>query len=186
MVTRTNLYINGKDAYATWGLQLDGGDQSGYDALLAPKSFKEPVTNKNVTAQGAVVVCGTGLKDERTVNVPVHIVASSYAEFREKKAKLERFLEYGSAEGEADVTPKGKLTIVVKREWRVPGTDYNTEETEFESVMYCLSINNYSQFSQVQNKIYNWRTWQWVDVDGTGYGIAKFILVLYEPNEPTI
>lgn len=176
MVTRTKLYINGKDAYATWGLQLDGGDQSGYDALLAFKPLKEPVTNKNVTAQGAVVVCGTGLVDERNVSVPVHIVAKSYTDFITKKSAL--FTELRS----------GALSVSVTREWRIPGTDKFTESNppEFASTMYYTSCNQYTQFSMVQNKVYNKRTDTWNDVVGSGYGIAKFILSLYEPNEPTI
>ena len=180
MIENTKLYINGHDAYTTWGLRLDGGDQSGYDALTVMRPLKEPVVNKNVTAEGAVVVCGTGLVDERTVSVPVHIVANSYTDFRTKKNALEAYLR----NGEAGVTPKGKLNVVIKREWRISGTNKKTEETEFESVMYCVGINNYTQFSQVQRKVYNSRTNTWTDVAGTGYGIAKFIISLYEPNEP--
>ena len=186
MVTRTKLYINGKDAYAEWGLQLDGGEQSGYDALVGQKSFKEPVVNKNVTAEGEVIVCGTGLLEARTVNVPVHIVSNSYTDFKAKKKALEDFLKNGSAEGEAAVTPIGRLNVVVKREWKIPGTNHKTEEEEFNSIMYCLGINSYTGFYQVQNKSYDWRTNTWADVAGTGYGIAKFIIVLEEPNEPTI
>ena len=174
MVTRTKLYINGKDAYQQWGLQLDGGDQSGYDALLAFKPLKEPVTNKNVTAEGAVVVCGTGLVDERNVSVPVHIVAKSYTDFITKKNAL--FTELRS----------GALSVSVKRQWSIPGTNKSTEEEEFSSTMYYTSCNQYTQFSMVQNKVYNQRTDTWNDVVGSGYGIAKFILSLYEPNEPTV
>lgn len=181
MVENTKLYINGHDAEATWGLRLDG-DQSGYDALTAFKPLKEPVTNKNVTAEGAYVVCGTGLVDERTVSVPVHIVAYSYTDFVTKKNALETYLR----NGEQNVTPKGKLNVVIKREWRIPHTNKKTEETEFESEMYFQSINNYTQFSKVQQKIYNARTDSWTDISGTGYGIAKFILTLYEPNTPTL
>lgn len=180
MIETTKLYINGKDADTTWGLRLDGGDQSGYDALMAFRPLKEPVTNKNVTAEGAVVVCGTGLYDERTVSVPVHIVANSYTDFRTKKNALEAYLR----NGEAGVTPKGKLNVVIKREWRIPGTTKKTEETEFDSIMYCLGVNNYTEFSHVQMKNYNSRTNTWTDVQGTGYGISKFVLSLYEPNEP--
>ena len=171
MVTRTKLYINGLDAEAVWGLRLDGGDQSGYDALMAPRQMKEPVTNKNVTAQGAVVVCGTGLVDERTVNVPVHIVANSYTLFRTRKALLEQTLRSGA------------LNIQVRRQWKIPYTDKLTEEVEFASTMIYISMNQYTQFSQVQQKRYNSANDTWSDVDNTGFGMAKFMLTLYESNE---
>ena len=183
MVETTKLYINGHDAETTWGLRLDGDDSSGYDALTAFRPMKEPVVNKNVTAQGAVIVCGTGILDERTVSVPVHIVAKSYTDYMAKKSALEAYL----MNGEQNVTPKGKLNVVVKREWstKVGGVTKKTEQTEFESVMYCLGCNQYKSFAAVQKKNYNWRTDTWSDVPNTGYGIAKFVLSLYEPNEPT-
>ncbi len=170
MVTKTKLYINGQDAETTWGLRLDG-NPSGYDALLAPRSMKEPVTNKNVTAQGAVVVCGTGLYDERTLSVPCHIVAKGYLDFEAKKNALISTLETGSA-----------LAIEVKRYWKVPGTNRTTEETEMTASMYYMGMNQFTEFAIVQDKVYNNRTGSWSDVAGTGYGIAKFTLILYEPN----
>jgi hypothetical protein len=75
--------------------------------------------------------------------------------------------------------------VVIKREWRVAGTNKKTEETEFESEMYFVGIgNSYTQFTQVQRKAYNSQTDSWANVGGTGYGMAKFILTLYEPNTP--
>lgn len=171
MVTNTKLYINGNDAETTWGLRLDG-EQGGYDALLTPPPLKEPVTNKNVTAEGAMVVCGAGLYDERTVSVPVHIVANGYKDFMSKKNTL-----FSTLKG-------GALTVSVRRVWstRVNGRTVSTEETEFTSTMYFVSCSQYTQFSMVQRKTYNPLAETWSDVSGTGYGVAKFVLTLYEPN----
>lgn len=170
MITTTKLYINGLDAETAWGLRLDGGDQNGYDVLVGQKSYKEPVTNKNVTAHGAYVVTGIGLTDERTVSVPVHIIAKSYTLFRTQKALLEQVLE------------SGELNVQVRRCWKIPETATIKEEVEFSSTMICLGFSSYTQFSQVQRKSYNSATDTWTDVAGTGYGVAKFMLTLYESN----
>ena len=70
------------DLWEAWGVGLENG---ALDALMSFRPNKEPITNKNVTAQGAVVVCGAGLVDERTVNVPFHIVASNKEDFLTKR-----------------------------------------------------------------------------------------------------
>lgn len=194
MVETTKLYINGKDAKATWGLQLDEG---GLDILEGLPQMKEPVVNKNVTAEGEVVVCGTGLLDARSLSVPVHIVAGSYSDFRTKRDALITELR----NGKTGAAKRGLLEIVVKTEWKtrvktkapdwtpkkpkwvyVPHT---TEEERFSSVMYYQACNQYTSFTTVQQKIYDPDNDTWADVADTGSGIAKFVLSLYEPNEPT-
>ena len=188
MVKTTKLYINGDDAYATWGLRLDEG---GLDALEAMKPMKEPVTNKNVTAQGAVIVCGIGLPDERSVSVPVHIVANSYSDFTDKRNRLIAVLSGNST-----------LSIVVKTEWKVriktKAPDWTprnphylyitktTEEVRFSSVMVYQACNQYTSAWEPQDKVYDPDTDTLIDKANTGYGIAKFVLAMYEPNTPTI
>lgn len=73
-----DLYINGLDAYVNWGVGLEMG---ALEALMSFKPNKEPVTNKNVTAEGSYYVCGAGLTDERTVSIPIHIVSQDRADF---------------------------------------------------------------------------------------------------------
>jgi len=72
------LFINGQDAYNTWGLSLE---DEGLSRLVTPRPHKQPVTNKNVTANGAAVVVGTGYVDERTISLPMHITAPDKATF---------------------------------------------------------------------------------------------------------
>lgn len=72
------LFINGKDAYTEWGLSLE---DEGLSRLMTPRPHKQPVTNKNVTANGARVVCGTNLLDERTISLPMHITAPNRETF---------------------------------------------------------------------------------------------------------
>lgn len=71
----TDQYVTGGwvDAFETWGLSLE---DEGLSRLITPRSHKQPVTNKNVTASGAYVIPSTiGYVDERTVSLPMHIVA---------------------------------------------------------------------------------------------------------------
>lgn len=173
MVT-TKLYINGNDAYASYGLSLDG--DGGLDALLAFRPLKEPVVNKNVTAEGAVVVCGTGLLDERTVSVPVHIVARSYADFLRYRTALFTLLTHEASGGKK----KGELEVVVKNVWR---SGYQTTSEEiFKSTMYYISCSQYTQYAAQPNKVPgSGESWHQL---GSGYGMAKFVLTLYEPNTP--
>ena len=68
------LIINGYDAYTTWGVSLEDGALSAFAAFYPTK---EPVVNKNITAEGASVVYAGGHRDERTISVPMHMVANS-------------------------------------------------------------------------------------------------------------
>ena len=68
-----------KDAYTEWGLSLD---DIGLSRLVTPRPHKQPVTNKNVTANGAHVIASTvGHEDERTLIIPVHITAPDRTTF---------------------------------------------------------------------------------------------------------
>lgn len=67
------------DAYTQWGLSLE---DEGLSRLITPRPHKQPVTNKNVTADGARVIEATiGYEDERTLTLPMHITAPDKATF---------------------------------------------------------------------------------------------------------
>ena len=74
------LYIKGAgtnnafvDAYTAFGMSFE---DTGINRILAPAPNKQPVTNKNVVTDGAGMIDVTvGHKDDRTVTVPMHIVA---------------------------------------------------------------------------------------------------------------
>ena len=75
------IRVNGtwKDAYTEWALSLS---DDGLSRLMTPKPHKQPVTNKNVTANGAAVIESTvGYLDERTISLPMHIKAPDKVTF---------------------------------------------------------------------------------------------------------
>lgn len=177
-MTRYRLYINNTDATATWGVNLDEG---AVDVLTAFRPNKEPVTNKNVTATGAVVVCGAGLVDERTVALPLNITAKSFKDFVSNRDAFYAAIKNGA------------LSVVVKLEFdsvRLPkkdGTGMETvtppADTVFSSTMYYVNCNQYTHFEWLPEKKFsswegNTRLWN----ETGGEGGAKFILSLYEPN----
>lgn len=117
------LTINGTDAYTEWGVSLEN---DGMDALMAFPPNKQPVVNKNVTANGAVVVCGAGLSEDRTVSVPLHLIANSREDFLAKRTAFQTAIRNGA------------LTIVIK-----PNV---TLQTTYSYVMYYIDCQQYTQF----------------------------------------
>lgn len=72
------LFINGKDAYTTWGMSLSEG---GLSALLTPPPMKENVKNKYRNRHGNSVSKASPKMDARELNLPVHFTAISTADF---------------------------------------------------------------------------------------------------------
>ena len=114
------LFINGKDAYTQWGVSFEDGAIA---KLMTPPPNKQPVTNKNVTDNGAYVVAGTGLYDERTVSLDMHIVSKSQADFMEKYDAFFQELHNGA------------LAISTKYQ---PGLTYH---------MYYVDCQQYAQYA---------------------------------------
>ncbi len=120
--------INGIDAYTTYGVSLEDGG----DSLMAFPPNKQPVTNKNVTADGASVVAGTaGFRDERTVAVPLHIVANSMSDFLAKRNAFYTAVSSGAI----------TLTLPTK------GGETHT--------VYYIDCNQYTQFDGLARFILN-------------------------------
>ena len=86
------LFINGKDAYTTWGLSLD---ETGLSKLMTPGPHKEPVQNKNMAMNGTHIVGGVAYKDVRTVSLPVHITAPNKSTFLSRYASFCAELDTG-------------------------------------------------------------------------------------------
>lgn len=81
------------DAYTSFGMSLEDG---GLARLMTPAPNKQPVANKNVVTDGASVVGVTiGCKDERTISVPFHVIASDQEDFILKYAALCAVLDSG-------------------------------------------------------------------------------------------
>lgn len=107
------------DTWYEWGVGLEDG---ALDVLMTFRPNKEPIANKNVTAEGAFYVTGAGLVDERTVSVPMHIVADDKADFLMKRAAF-----YQAING-------GLITLKIA----------NPVEAIYR--MYYISCNQYTQF----------------------------------------
>lgn len=60
------LYINGNDAYSTWGVFLESGSE---DKLLMAAPVKEYVSNKSRAADGKSVIATSTKLDERDVTL---------------------------------------------------------------------------------------------------------------------
>lgn len=181
-MTRYRLYINNTDATDTWNVNLDEGAM---DAIMAFRPNKEPVTNKNVTVAGAVVVCGTGLTDERTLSIPLHITANSYADFMAKRDAFFNVIKAGALEVKVKVVYD---SVTLKKK---DGSGYETvtppADEVFSSTLYYVGSSNNIHFTWLPKKVFsewegNTRVW----TENGGYGIAKFSLTFYEPNTPTL
>ena len=91
-MARGELFINGQDAYTTWGVSLD---EQGLSKLMTPAPHKQPVQNKNMAMDGTHIVGQVGHKDVRTVSLPMHITASSRSDFLTKYAAFCAVLDTG-------------------------------------------------------------------------------------------
>lgn len=71
-------FINGKDAYTTWGIVLS---DSALTALMTPAPLKPFVENKSRSLDGKTVSIKNPKYDERDVQVTFSLVAKTKSEF---------------------------------------------------------------------------------------------------------
>lgn len=116
---RGELYINGKDAYDTWGISLS---DSGLSALMTPAPNKEYIENKSRLGHGKSVINNNVRIDERNITLPIHLTASNKNEF---------FSRYSSF---CEELAKGYMEIMTSYQ---PNVLYR---------MYYISCNQFSQF----------------------------------------
>ena len=69
------------DAYETYGISLG---EEGLSKLMTPAPHKDPVQNKNMSMNGTAIVGAVGLKDVRTVSLPMHLFAKTKDKFLEQ------------------------------------------------------------------------------------------------------
>lgn len=79
------LYINGKDAYKTWGIHL-GSDA--LSALMTPAPNKDFVSNAYRAYDGKRVVRNNPRKDERDITITIYLSAKTETEFLTKYASF--------------------------------------------------------------------------------------------------
>lgn len=94
------LYINGNDAYLTWGIFLD---ETALSALMTPAPNKEFISNKYRSKDGKSVIKHNPRLDEREITLPFNMTAKDSDTFLTNYA---RFCE--------EVLAKGELVICTR------------------------------------------------------------------------
>lgn len=94
------LYINGKDAYLTWGIFLD---ETALSALMTPAPNKEFISNKYRSKNGKSVIKHNPRLDEREITLPFNMTAKDSDTFLTNYA---RFCEEVLARGELVISTR--------------------------------------------------------------------------------
>ena len=93
-MTNGQLYINGKDAYLTWGIFLD---ETALSTLMTPAPNKEFISNKYRSKDGKSVIKHNPRLDEREITLAFNMTAKDSDTFLTNYAK---FCEEVLAKGE--------------------------------------------------------------------------------------
>lgn len=86
------LFINGKDAWDTWGVNMGEGF---LDALDAPLQMKDYIENESRLEHGKRVITDNAKVDSREVTLQFTIEGSSESDYRTKKKAFQLELEKG-------------------------------------------------------------------------------------------
>ncbi|MFV0536841.1 MAG: hypothetical protein ACK5M3_05635 [Dysgonomonas sp.] len=78
---KDELYINGKDAWLTWGVYLEDGSE---EKLLLPPPNKEYIENKSRSQPGKQIILRNPQPDERDVQVVFCISARDRKDYMRK------------------------------------------------------------------------------------------------------
>ena len=73
-----DLYINGKDAFTYWGVNLS---ERGLTALMTPPSLKERITNNSRLEHGKRMLNNAPRFDSREISLDIHLIAQNCTEF---------------------------------------------------------------------------------------------------------
>lgn len=82
---KDELYINGKDAYETWGVSLEDGAVS---ALMTPPTMKDFVSNTSRLEHGKRIVALNPKYDSRELTLEMHLCAKTKSDFLTKYGKF--------------------------------------------------------------------------------------------------
>ena len=86
------LFINGKDAYKTWGVSLEDGAM---DSLMSPLAMKQDIVNESRLEHGKRHINIRPKVDEREIALPMHLSARNKDEYLARLAAFRRELEGG-------------------------------------------------------------------------------------------
>lgn len=87
------LYINGKDAWTTWGVNMGEGF---IDALDAPLPMKDYIEDESRLEHGKRVITDNARVDSRDITLGFTITGTSESDYRTKKSAFQTELQKGS------------------------------------------------------------------------------------------
>lgn len=87
------LYINGKDAWTTWGVRMGEGF---LDALDAPLPMKDYIENESRLEHGKRMITTGAKVDSREVTLGFTIAGTSESDYRSKKKAFLSELQQGA------------------------------------------------------------------------------------------
>lgn len=132
-----NVTINGKDAYATWGIVFDS---SAISSLMTPPAMKSYVENESRAEHGKRVITDTSLAkvDSRQVSLSFALTAKNENDFF---AKYSNFCNEISNTGKIDIKLSGDFTVGYKLIYKscTQFTEYNQKMAKF--VLKCEEPN---------------------------------------------
>lgn len=88
-----DLIINGKDAFATWGVRMGEGF---LDAIDGFNEMKDYIENESRLEHGKQVITDNAMVDSREVTLQFTIEGSSESDYRTKKKAFQVELERGA------------------------------------------------------------------------------------------
>lgn len=87
------LYINGKDAWATWGVNMGEGF---LDAIDAPLQMKSYIQDESRLEDGVRIDTSSPKVASRDITLGFTIMGSSESDYRSKKAAFQTELQKGA------------------------------------------------------------------------------------------
>ena len=101
------LFINGKDAYAAWGISMDDTSLS---ALMTPAPNKDLIENKSRLEHGKLVISSNPKKDERNLILQLNLTAPDRDTFFSRYDNFCNELNFGILE----IKTKYQPTVVYR------------------------------------------------------------------------
>lgn len=92
---KSELYINGKDAYMAWGISMDDTSLS---ELMTPVSNKGFIENESRLEHGKQVLISNPKLDARNLTLKINLTASSEQQFFERYTSFCKELATGALE----------------------------------------------------------------------------------------
>lgn len=88
-----DLFINGKDAWTTWGVNMGDGF---LDALDAPLQMKEYIENESRLEHGKRMITANAKIDSREITLGFTIMGASESDYRAKRKAFLSELQAGA------------------------------------------------------------------------------------------